>query len=92
MRQLKCENCGGKLEVQESSVLADEEGSIFILRKGTKLHCPFCDADYSQGDELEEFPTGDIATGNAVIDKRRGKIFISGTVQGDVVGGNQSKG
>lgn len=74
MIKLQCENCGGRLEVEESivSISSDE---IYFINKGKQISCPHCGVEYLEEDQLKPVVTS-------------GKFVITGPSQIGVIGDN----
>ena len=69
---LVCTQCGGKLEVDQTSVF--ESGNIFIVSSDQMLTCPHCETKYISGEKINRFVekitisiNGDLNGGNIII-------------------------
>lgn len=101
--ELKCQNCGGQLQFNESQVKAGH--GWVVWQSHDALTCKFCGTEFVRGDNLSEdkgslgdttVTNGDNNTviRNTVFDQRgqkvRSSVNISGNVyvRGDVTGGD----
>lgn len=95
--QLKCQNCGGQLEVDEVDVKIGHGWAIY--RSRNTLTCRSCGTQFVKGDDLNEDKgslgdvniegNGNIVVGN--ISNSSGVVIGKGAnivVDGDIVGGN----
>ena len=89
---LRCQVCGGKLDVPEPNVIEGADG-IFSIIGNSPFSCQFCDTEYLPQQSLERFTGGGqvvisgIDGGSAVI----GNI-ITGYVGGDIIAGDKIGG
>jgi len=103
MMELKCQNCGGQLRVDEADIKV--VGELIIYRGRNTLTCQFCGTQFERNADLAEDKgslgdvtviTGDNNTviNNRVFDQRGQKVHsmvnIGGNVVvgGDIVGGD----
>jgi hypothetical protein len=96
MLELKCQNCGGQLEVDEDDVKVGD-GWVYYRSRET-LTCKYCGTQFVSGDDLmcDKGSLGDVTIvgdGNIVvgnISNSSGVVIGGGNVVigGDVVGGN----
>ena len=92
---LRCETCGGKLDVPKQHIVDGGDGSFTIVGNDT-FTCNFCDTEYLPKQSLERFaPPSSIGgvtfsgiTGATI---SLGSINITTTVDGDIIGSNLSK-
>jgi hypothetical protein len=79
---LICEQCSGKLEIEQSQVVESDD-SVILLNDQT-FTCPYCGVKYLPGEEVRRYPT--ITVGSMA--NISGSINISG---GDLIVNNNSK-
>jgi YgiT-type zinc finger domain-containing protein len=76
---LICNQCGGKLEVEDTKVLIS--GDSFIVLPDQKFECPHCGTKYVSGNTSKQV----YATGGGIA---IGGIAIGGEFKGSIVIGN----